>query len=515
MTSRQRSFLIIGAIVIGLAAIIYGVSSNILLNGFATLEAQSARRDLQRVQEALANKLVNLDRQLSDWANWDDTYTFVEDINSAYSEANLTDKALSDLRVNMIVYVNTAGQVVYSKGVDLLTGSDAPVPNELLARLVPGDPLLEPAVTGTSVSGFILLPQAALLVAAKPILTNEGNGPAHGTLIFGQYLDEAEIASLAQITHLNISVQRLDQTLPPDFQDVRATYAPATPLPTHLLDAQTIAAYAQLTDLANQPIAFVRVDEPRTIYQQGLTSLSFFYATLLVLCLGFGAVIWILLARLLRRTQRESEAMYRAVIEQTSEGVILADSGTQRVLESNAAAQRLLGYTASELSRLALADLAMPSKADDQPSLLAPEGGPEMGAVSEVEYRRKDGSPIMVEISLNLIVYGGEKRLCAVFRDITERTQAERLIKTQTGQLQAQNKELQRQTEELSTQSRRLAQAETELRRLNADLEERVAERTSKLRKANAELAQAMRTQTMAGATAPLNPEIRPPSSES
>jgi PAS domain S-box-containing protein len=515
MTSRQRSFLIIGAIIIGLAAIIYVVSSNILLNGFATLEAQSARRDLQRAQEALANEVVNLDRQVADWANWDDTYTFVEDVNSAYIEANLTDKALSDLRVNMIVYVNPAGQVVYSKGIDLLMASDAPVPNELLARLVPGDKLLEPSLAGTSVAGYILLPHAPLLVAAKPILTNEGNGPAHGTLIFGRYLDEAEVKFLAQITHLNISVRRLDQTLPSDFQDVRATYSPAVPLPTRVLDSQTIAAYAPLTDIANQPIAFLRIDETRTIYQQGLASLGFFYGTLLVMSLGFGAVIWALLARLLRRTQRESEAMYRAVIEQTSEGVILAEASTQRLLESNVAAQRLLGYNAGELSRLTLADLAMPSETGDQPRLLVPTGGAELGAVSEVEYRRKDGSPIMVEVSLNLIVYAGEKRLCAVFRDITERTQAERLIKTQTGQLQAQNKELQRQTEELSTQSRRLAQAETDLRRLNADLEERVAERTSKLRKANAELAAAMRSKTRSEATAPLNPELRPPSSES
>ena len=46
---------------------------------------------------------------------------------------------------------------------------------------------------------------------------------------------------------------------------------------------------------------------------------------------------------------RESEQRYRAVIEQTTEGIFLRDADTRRVLESNAAFQRMLGYSAQEL----------------------------------------------------------------------------------------------------------------------------------------------------------------------
>ena len=47
----------------------------------------------------------------------------------------------------------------------------------------------------------------------------------------------------------------------------------------------------------------------------------------------------------------ESEERYRAVVEQSAEGLYLVDGETRRILETNPALQRLLGYTADELRR--------------------------------------------------------------------------------------------------------------------------------------------------------------------
>src|SRR5215213_2590113 len=42
---------------------------------------------------------------------------------------------------------------------------------------------------------------------------------------------------------------------------------------------------------------------------------------------------------------RESEGRYRAVVEQATEGIVLFDVDSKRVLEANVACQNLLGYT--------------------------------------------------------------------------------------------------------------------------------------------------------------------------
>jgi PAS domain S-box-containing protein len=490
MTPRRRTFLIVSIVVIGLVAVIYAASGSIILNGYATLETQDACRDVARAQEALAHELVNLDSRAADWANWDDTYGFIEDANSAYVAANLTDKALSDLHINLMVFVNMAGQVVASKGTDLLTASTAVVPPELLARLGPGDRLLQPALTGKSQSGFVLLPPAPMLIVARPILHNEGLGPVRGTLIFGRYLDEGEIASLAQTTDLHLALRRLDAPLPADFQAVYGAPWSTADIRTQLTDPNTIAAYGQLTDIDKRPIALLRVDSPRTIYQQGLISLNFFRTALAGVSLGFGVVIAGLLRRLMRQAQSESEAKYRAIIEQTSEGILLVEPGSPHVLESNAAAQSLLGYTADELRQKTLTELTGSAQAIDP--LPLPVGSPRLALPAEATYRRKDGSTVLVDVNLNTVTYGGIQQLCVSLRDITERKQAEQLIQTQTNQLQAQNQELQQQTDVLLTQSRTLAQAEADLRRLNTELEARVAARTAELQ---AEVAQHRQTE--------------------
>jgi len=49
---------------------------------------------------------------------------------------------------------------------------------------------------------------------------------------------------------------------------------------------------------------------------------------------------------------RESEERYRAVVEQSADGIWLFDPDTKRVLESNTRFQEMLGYTAEELRGL-------------------------------------------------------------------------------------------------------------------------------------------------------------------
>jgi PAS domain S-box-containing protein len=46
----------------------------------------------------------------------------------------------------------------------------------------------------------------------------------------------------------------------------------------------------------------------------------------------------------------QSEERYRAVVEQSAEGLYLVDGVTRRILETNPALQNMLGYTAAELA---------------------------------------------------------------------------------------------------------------------------------------------------------------------
>jgi len=53
----------------------------------------------------------------------------------------------------------------------------------------------------------------------------------------------------------------------------------------------------------------------------------------------------------------QSVERYRAVIEQSAEGIYLLDVRTMRIVESNPALQEMLGYTAEELQEMEVYDL--------------------------------------------------------------------------------------------------------------------------------------------------------------
>lgn len=60
-------------------------------------------------------------------------------------------------------------------------------------------------------TGIMLLTDAAMLVAARPILTSEQEGPIRGAVIMGRYLDDQEVQRLQSITHLSMTT-RLNPT---------------------------------------------------------------------------------------------------------------------------------------------------------------------------------------------------------------------------------------------------------------------------------------------------------------
>jgi two-component system cell cycle sensor histidine kinase/response regulator CckA len=135
----------------------------------------------------------------------------------------------------------------------------------------------------------------------------------------------------------------------------------------------------------------------------------------------------------------DNEERYRAVVEQTSEGLVLTDD-TLRVIECNEAFARMLGYSVAEVLELRVYEFV----ADDPEAInaraLAYRRG-ELVPTAERNFRRKDGTILEAEIHITVISYGGKDVFCTIVRDISERKRAEKEIQRVNSELEAKVKE--------------------------------------------------------------------------
>ncbi|NTU64935.1 MAG: hypothetical protein HGB05_16420, partial [Chloroflexi bacterium] len=191
MTIRKRTLLILGVTLIGLMIGLYVASSTLLLDSFARIEEREMAQNTQRVLDALRDRLNALNKTTRDYANWDDTYDFIQNGNAAYIESNLVNETFATNDLNLMLFVDNDGQLVYGKAIALQNQQEIPIPPALLEQLAPASPLVRHSSIDSEVTGILSLPEGPMLVVSRPILTSQYTGPVRGALIMGRYLDAA------------------------------------------------------------------------------------------------------------------------------------------------------------------------------------------------------------------------------------------------------------------------------------------------------------------------------------
>nr|MBA3872339.1 response regulator receiver protein [Anaerolineae bacterium] len=164
MSLRRKTFLIIGATLICLIGVIYVFSQVITLNGFLHLEETTVDRNVDRAINGLDDEMGVIYSTNQDWANWTDTYNFVDDLNANYRDGNTHDGIFQTYGLNVMLFVNIKGQVAFSKAYDLGKNQEMPVPASLDPYLKPDGILLDHIdasgqIENAGIKGILMLPE--------------------------------------------------------------------------------------------------------------------------------------------------------------------------------------------------------------------------------------------------------------------------------------------------------------------------------------------------------------------
>ena len=299
MTLRKKTAIIFGIVLSALLLALLFALSFTLLEGFADLEERDTVSNVRQALNVIDDYKNNFSKDAQNWASRDDTYAFMENRNQSYIDSNLLlDSNWKNNHVNMMAFVNAAGDAIHVNAYDLNEGKLLEVSAEIDKMVIDNPALRANPSTEKGGSCLVMLPEGPMLVASQPVLTGSGEGPARGTLIWGRYLDADDVSSISRTAGLTLHFFRYDDaSLPQDVSDSLAGMTPDSPIAVKALNSDMVAGYTVFNDVYQAPALILRVETPRTIYQQGRSTLGYTFVSLLLSGIVFCGISLFLVER--------------------------------------------------------------------------------------------------------------------------------------------------------------------------------------------------------------------------
>jgi diguanylate cyclase (GGDEF)-like protein len=249
-------------------------------------EEAYASAELNRIERALGAELNHMRRLVEDWAHWDDTYDFVQDLRPQYVDSNLYEGTLDTLDLEMMIFLDANNEPYWVVGYDA-QGEFVSCPgvmppcdwaNASIAFL--GRHIANGLDEATH-TWLLAAPELAMAGLAS-IHQSRQESPAGGWLAMVRPLSEPWIEQLRDTTGIELELSRVP---------AQADLAPVLERisPTQMMASRLIPALP--------PSHAVRIEAalPRQSYQASLETFRFaLYWTSGVLIATLLIVLWLL-----------------------------------------------------------------------------------------------------------------------------------------------------------------------------------------------------------------------------
>jgi len=279
MNLREKTLIVMGASLILVVLILYIAAQMELFLGFSKLEEEVIHRDVERALNAISSDLDSMEGLADHWASRNDTVAFLRAGDATFivnNQEELADESLSKMGINLLLFMDSFGQIAFSRYLDE-NGSRMKIPSDLPDQLSFYGFCAGCLDKQSKYSGIILISNEPLLVVTNPVIMRKGDGVSAGRVVLGRLLTDREITRLSKTTQLHMTIKSLkDENMSTDFKDAKISLTGNDSVLVRILDNDSIAGYALLNNIYNNPLLILRIDSTRAIYLQGLRSLRSF-----------------------------------------------------------------------------------------------------------------------------------------------------------------------------------------------------------------------------------------------
>lgn len=274
MNLRNKTLLAIGITFMCVLVVTLVIALPITMSGLDRLEFQEGEQGVLQTKSAIDSEMDYLQGTAQDWSWWNEIDLFVQGQNPGFEVDNLNTENLANIKANILIVRNTSGTIVYSKSISTDFSKEVSLPDETI-HLITTSPLADSASDDVEAkTGLIMVAEGPMMVAYSPILPSSAEGPAHGTLILGRYLESGVLSRVSGVTGYPVRIVRARDT---DIQPLN----PATALPEsgssgifiHPVNENIVNGVLPLVDINGEKI-FIITEMPRTTYRSALTMVT-------------------------------------------------------------------------------------------------------------------------------------------------------------------------------------------------------------------------------------------------
>lgn len=293
---RVRFFAVLGGLLIVAMIALAGISKWLIFPALQAEERTAVQRELEQARRSLMLNQERLLAQARDWANWDDTYQFIEDRNPRYAEVNFSQQMFEDMNYHLMAFFTLQGDVHFLAGLDPLSGRyhTCTAAVDRCAWMAPWVDTMQSAIASQVESTALYIEQWPAIVAASPILHTDESGPPNGWLFKARAMDDAWLERMADYTGLPISLN----VAPYDASK-----------PTELVfSGEGVRASQQFPAVGKDEAVTLEITLNRVQYLASLTTFRYFLlwtAGLMLLVIG---MVLLLLERMVLKPLRQLTA---------------------------------------------------------------------------------------------------------------------------------------------------------------------------------------------------------------
>lgn len=276
--------------------IIIFYSKYTLSEDYILLEQKQIVRSTDLYRHIIENQLIVLRQKNADWAQWDDTYHFIETKNPNYISANFTPTAFKNININLMLFFKPDGSLFYGLEYDEKTDKLLPVSPALLKLITTHKAYIYQEQNSRGVTGILKRDNEFLVLSSMPILNSQGEGPSHGTLALGMFMTDKTFANLSEIKNIDATFSPLPLENPSNqLLSAYTTLQLGAPNSIIPKNKTTIISYTLVNNPEQTPIGILKLTLSRDLIQQAVQTITRYISIIITIGLVFLITVWYLL----------------------------------------------------------------------------------------------------------------------------------------------------------------------------------------------------------------------------